>query len=297
MNDDPLAGISTADAAGISKRQPLPIGAEEASASNRTFVNLRIGKIAQTSKDPLPGFEPAKTVNKSGVENHFFAKSYDHITGYVSDIRWHTHTLNDGTVLSGWNITIETNDKAYVLGVSSKDRPFQRVMNVLINVDFSLPVMFVGFMGKNQSNNQPQKVLLLSQEMSSDGKPMWLSPAVEERWLSRSLINKLKENIPLTEAEERNVSRMQDGSFNKDYPYIVENVDGTWSFDTYNNFLHEQMREHVIPNVKACAELRGVHVAETVSMPEFSGSLPSDVLAPDPSVTVGSVRDDDDIPF
>jgi hypothetical protein len=95
----------------------MELGAAEARASNAKFVNLRIGKIAQTSKDPQVGFSPAKTVNKSGTENHFFAKPYDHITGYIDEIRWHEHTLKDGTVLTGWNVAINTGKDLYILSV------------------------------------------------------------------------------------------------------------------------------------------------------------------------------------
>lgn len=282
-------------------RQELPThtgftpGAEEAQGVNRIFVNLRIGKIAQTSNTELPGFVPAKTKNKSGQENHFFAKPYDHITGYVTDIRWHTHTLDSGTVLTGWNITIDAGEKGiFVLGVSSKDRPYQRLMSTLIAVDFEKPVRFIGFMGTNQATNQPQKVLLLTQEMGADNKPIWLQPATQEKWLSRSIINKLKEGIELTEGEERNVSRDKDGKFNKDYPYIVENVDGTWSFDQWNNFLHEQVNEFVIPNVKAANELRGAIAHDRPA--EVSPSLPADVVASGPASGPAPLGDDD-IPF
>ncbi len=94
----------------------MELGAAEGRTSNAKFVNLRIGKIAQTSKDPQVGYSPAKTVNKSGTENHFYAKTYDNITGYVDDIRWHTHKLADGTELTGWNITINTGKDEFVLG-------------------------------------------------------------------------------------------------------------------------------------------------------------------------------------
>jgi len=275
--------------------QPLPLGAEESQAANRIFVNLRIGKIAQTSDKQLEGFKPEQTQNQAGTVYHFFAKSYDHITGYVTDIRWHTHTMKDGTVLKGWNITIDTTSQVYVLGVSSKDRPFQRVMSTLVAVDFEKPVMFVGFMGKHKGSGKPQKVLLLSQERGADNKPLWLQPVAEEKWLSRLIINKLKEGVELNEYEERNVSRTTDGKFNKDYPYIVENADGGWSFDTWNNFLHEQMKEFVIPNVQAANEARnamsstGLENQETFDLPEeamMTGPAPG-----------ASPMPEDDIPF
>lgn len=266
-------------------------GVEESQASNRIFVNLRIGKIAQTSNTEREGFVPAQTKNQAGEVKHFFAKTYDHITGYVTDVRWHTHTLQNGTVLNGWNITIDSGDAGvFVLGVSSKDRPYQRVMSTLVAVDFERPVRFIGFMGQNKKTQQPQKVLLLTQEMGADKKPIWLQPVSEEKWLSRSIINKLKGGVELTDAEERNVSRDKDGKFNKDYPYIVENVDGSWSFDQWNNFLHEQIYEFVIPNVQAANNARGLAEPATSET-----SLPMEVAETGP--TSGSIPPEDDIPF
>ncbi len=267
----------------------LTLGAEEAKGEGRIFVNLRIGKIAQTSNEPREGFKPASTKNKDGSVNNFFAKSYEKITGYVTDIRWHTHTLRDGTVLAGWNITIDTTNEVFVLGVNKNDRPYQRVMNTLLNVDFERPVMFVGFMGKDKQD-RPQKVLLLSQELGENKKPCWLQAYHEEKWLSRIIIDKLKQGVGLTEQEERQVSRDQNGNFSKEYPYIVQGADGKWSWDVWNNFLYEQMTDRVIPEVERIASERGAiardSAVDDLPAEEFSGPM----SGPGPAY-------DDDIPF
>ena len=286
------------DSATAIEREPIGFdqGADESQASNRIFVNLRLGRITQTWKPktenelPPPGYRPESTKNKSGVVNHFIAKTFGHITGFVNDIRWHTHKLQDGTMLSGWNITVDTGEKGvFVLGVSTNERPYQRLMNCLLAVDFTKTVRFVGFMGKHPKTEKPQRVLLITQSLDPETKkPIWIQPVHQEKWLSRLLIQKLREKMPLTEYEEGNVSRMKDGSFNKDYPYIVQNVNESWSFDTWNNFLHEQMEEFVIPNVQVAAEERGnrmppamVPTEDVPDMPEFAGPAP----------------EDDDIPF
>lgn len=266
-------------------------GAAEAEASNRIFVNLRIGKIAETSNTERAGFVPVKTKNKAGTEFHFFARPYDHITGYVTDVRWHVHTLADGTVLTGWNITIDTGEQGvFVLGLRSKDRPYQRVMSTLVNVDFERPVRFVGFMGKNKTTQQEQKVLLITQEMGPD-KPIWLQPATQEKWLSRMIIQKLKNGVALNDAEEKNVSRDKEGKFNKNYPYIVEGMDGKWAFNVWNDFLHEQVNECVIPNVKAANESRG-YAPQIDEDRQFTGAP-----IPDESPAGVTIPTDDDIPF
>lgn len=272
----------------------MPLGAEESQGSNRIFVNLRTGKIAQTSNSEIAGFKPSTTKNKDGTVNHFFAKEFDKITGYITDIRWHTHKLQDGTTLMGWNVTIDTTKEVYVLGVSSNDRPFQRFMNVCLAVDFEKPVMFVAFMGKHKVTDQPQKVLLLSQGMNPEtNKPIWIQPVHEEKWLSRTIIDKLKHGDDLTEAEERNVSRNKDGSFNKEFPYIHEKIDGKWSFDNWDEFLHEQMKEFVIPNVAAANQLRG---AMTHTGPASIGNdIPEEYDGP-PTAPPSS-DPNDDIPF
>lgn len=257
----------------------MELGAAEARASNAKFVNLRIGKIAQTSKDPQEGFSPAKTINKSGTENHFYAKPYDSIAGYVDEIRWHTHTLTDGTILSGWNITVNTGNDLFVLGISSKDRPFTRLMSTLCNVDFNEPIKFVGFMGEYEGKKQ--KVLLVKQE-NAEGVEYNVQPKYEAKFLSTLIVKKLKEKVDLTDKEKQNVAYTAEGKIDKDYPYIKEGLDGKWQFDAWTNFLMERMQEDVIPFVDVTKEGRGDV--------EFSGEARTE--AP-----VVVQDDDDDIPF
>jgi hypothetical protein len=230
----------------------LELGAKESSGSNRIYVGLRIGKIAQTLKEPREGFHPAKTVNKAGKETHFFAKAYDELVGYVTGLRWKTSELTDGTVLTGWDVTIDTGDQEFVLHVSSNDRPYQRFMSCLLNVDFSRPVKFVGFMGHN--NGKSQKVLLLTQ---SDKEKDWVQPKYQERWLSQDIVKKLKEKLPLTEQDQRNVAYLSDGKIDGNYPYIKQLSDGKWSADNWNEFLFEKMNEEVLPAIEEANSHRG----------------------------------------
>jgi hypothetical protein len=238
----------------------MELGAAEARASNAKFVNLRIGKIAQTSKDPQVGFSPAKTVNKSGTENHFFAKPYDHITGYIDEIRWHEHTLKDGTVLTGWNVAINTGKDLYILSVSSNDRPFDGFMNSLRNVDFTQPVKFQGFIGEQKDANgkgtgKKQKVLLMYQ--SDEGPKAFVKGKYEMKWLSQLLVKKLKEKIELTEDEKKNIAYLPDGKIDGEYPYIKEKLDGKWNFDNWREFLMGEMYSEVIPSVDIAKHARG----------------------------------------
>jgi hypothetical protein len=258
----------------------MELGAAEARASNAKFVNLRIGKIAQTSKEPQVGFSPAKTVNKSGTENHFFAKPYDNITGYVDEIRWHTHELPDGTVLAGWNININTGREVFVLAVSSNDRPFTRLMSVLCNVDFRDPVRFVGFMGEYKGKKQ--KVLLVKQE-NVEGEEYNVQPKYETKFLSQLTIKKLKEKIALTEDEKKNIAYLPDGKIDGDYPYIKEGATGKWNFEQWTDFLMDKMNEDVIPTIEAAKEERG-----DITPSDYSGS---------PEAIVEDEDDSSEIPF
>jgi hypothetical protein len=245
----------------------MELGATEARASNVTFLDIRIGKIAQTSKEQLPGFVPAKTVNASGTENHFFAKPYDNITGFVDEVRWHEHTLKDGTVLTGWNITINTGSELYVLGIGSLDRPFESTMNSLCNVDFSKPVRFVGFMGTNKDKSKKQKVLLLTQ---SGEEKDWVHGKYEMKFLSQLIVKKLKEKIELTEDEKRNIAYLPDGKIDGEYPYVKEKLDGKWSFEAWREFLMGEMYSTVIPAVEIAKSERGEYTspAEPIAVVE-----------------------------
>lgn len=268
------------------------IGAGEARPNNKIFVNLRCGDIAQTSNKQIEDdWTPEMNVNNSGTEYHFFAKKYPHLTGHVVDIYWHKHTLKDGTELSSWNIVIDTKQpKLFVLGVGTNDPNYSRLMATLPGVDFERSVRFVGFKGENKRTHKPQKMLLLSQQKGPDDKPIWLQPKTEAKWLSRVIIDKLKNGDELFADEEKNVARNADGSFNKEYPYIVQKPDGKWSFDTWESFLFEGMKEFVIPNVQAACEARGYKEPSRGDQ-EAQPDIPADVAnAPAPVYN-------DDIPF
>jgi hypothetical protein len=236
------------------EKNKMDLGAAEARTSNVKYVNIRIGKIAQTANEQLPEYVPAKTVNASGVENHFFARPFDNITGYVDDIRWREHTLTNGTVLTGWNISINTGTETFVLEVGSLDRPFESTMNSLCSVDFTKPVRFVGFMGTNKDKSKKQKVLLLTQ---SGEEKDWVHGKYEMKFLSQLIIKKLKEKVPLTDDEKRNVAYLPDGKVDGEYPYIKEKLDGKWSFEAWREFLMGEMYTHVIPAVEIAKDERG----------------------------------------
>lgn len=302
MND---TGTSTATAAATQAQpegratKPLTAGAEDSRSGGFIYVNLRAGEIAITSNEQFEGSEPASTTNADGKMNHFFALRKHHITGYVTDIRWHVSHFKDGDV-GGWNITIDTGSERYVLGVNENERPFSPLMNTLLNVDFHNLVMFRGFLGNEMKNGKATgkkiKMLLLSQEMGPEDKPVWLKGAVEQKWLSREIAVKLRDKVELTEKERESVSWMNDGTPNREYPYIREKANGKWSFEAWEEFLITQMNEIVIPSVKAANAARGsapvragigtAEISEEPDVPEMSGPA-----------TAPAYTDDDDIPF
>lgn len=271
------------------------VGVGESRPSNRIYCDIRCGDIAETSAKLIEGYEAVTTKNASGTEYHFFAKKHPHLTGHVVDIQWKSFTLKNGTVLNGWNIFIDVGKpKIYVLSVGTKDGPYARLMATLPGVNFLKPVRFVGFMGENKTTHQPQKVLLLSQQKNEKGEPIWLQPKIESKWLSRTIIDKLKQRIPLTDEEEKNVSRNADGSFNKDFPYISQKPDNKWSFDLWESFLFEQMKEFVIPSIADANRIRGYtgpSAGEAEVETDYRPSVPSDVA------NAPAAPPDDDIPF
>jgi hypothetical protein len=239
----------------------MQLGIKESTDTNRIYLNLRIGKIAQTSKDEKPGFKPVFTTNKSGARFDFFAKSYDELTGYVKAIDWHKSEFSDGGTSQGWNIAIDTGAGEYVLYLADKDRPFHRVMSVLGRVDFAQPVKFIGFSGKGG------KVLLLYQSEGEGAKPV--QPKWQEKWLSKLLRQKVKEKIELTDKERESLAYDDAGkilgvmkydeieeTFTDGFPYIVQGEDDKWDFSIWTKYLMDKMRSEVIPAVNAATENR-----------------------------------------
>lgn len=297
----------------------LALGARESQGGNRIYVNIRAGKIGQTLSFPKGtteeidaqlkiladrSFYPHKSVNGAGEVSWFVAHVFDDITGYVKEIRWYSKTFQDGGVSAGWNITVDTGEQVYVIFVSSKERPYYRLMNILIGVDFTKPVMFRGFMGDNEG--KPQKVLLLCQEMTDEGKEVWLQPAYQERWLSNELKEKLRvanlkgatadavrkflETLP--EKERKNLALTPEGLLDNTWPYIKQKVsDNKWSFDDWEEFLVMKMNDIVIPNVQAAISS---HTAST-DLGEYTGSAHGDAYEGDAPTAPPDA--DDDIPF
>lgn len=257
-------------------------GFEERRNQNYRYVNLRVGNIAETSKEQYEGFSPAKTKNKAGDEFYFFARRYTFITGYVNEISWHTHEFQDGAKVQGWNILISTGEQDFMLYVDKKDRPYSRLMSVLLNVNFDEPMRFNGFMGKSQANSKPQKVLLIYQ---GGEKPV--QPKYAEKWVSLHLQNKIKEKLELTQDDLNHLSLDAEGNPDWKYPHIIQNRDETWNFQNWENFLIEQMDTLVIPDVKMAAQKRK-------STPAFSGS---EEYVEDETPASAPFNDDDDIPF
>ncbi len=100
----------------------------------------------------------------------------------------------------------------------------------------------------------------------------------------------------MTEEEERQVSRNADNSVNWNYPYISQGVDEKWSLDTWRNHLHENVLEHVIPNIKASNEARGVITHSGPASLANHEPVQEDDAAPTPP-TGTTPNADDDIPF
>lgn len=253
----------------------LPLGATETrDTTNRIYLNLRTGKLSETSKEEKPGFREFTTENVSGQKYHFFAKTYDDLTAYIKKISWHEFEFESKKIV-GWNIELDCQDgKEWVLQLNSGDRPYQQIMQILPNVNFAQPVRIVAFMGKDQKTKKDQKVFLLTQNLDKTAKE-WVKPAYRQRWLSTLLMDKIKQNqdakkagkplIELTEMEMGNLDIGDDGKVNWEYPYIKQKRDGTWSFDAWTDFLIDKMNDEVIPAVDAAADAR------TDSELEFTG--------------------------
>lgn len=282
------------------------IGTTQATTNNHVYVTLRLGKITESSKEPREGFFPAVTHNNSGEEYHFFARTFDNLTGYVKGLRWYQNALDNGTILKGWKITINVGeDKDYILDIGDKQRPFNDFMSRVANVDFTRPVRFIGFTGKDG-----RKVLLLTQDRDADtNKPIWVQPKFDMKFLSRFIIDKLKAKEALSPDEERNIARDDkgkilpqmkydeiDGVFTEGYPYVFQNAsDDKWNFSVWTAFLIDFTKTVTIPRLESEVEHQPVLprkvTAQEDDLPEFSGESPTSPphVAPSPY--------DDEIPF
>lgn len=285
--------------------------------NDMVYVDLRLGKITQSSKTSRDGFAPAVTRNNAGDEYHFFAKTFENLTGYVKELRWYQNTLDNGTILKGWKMTLDVGEECdYVFDLGDKQRPFNGFMSRLVNVDFTQPLRLSGYLNKNG-----KKVLKITQGCDDAGKEIWVEPYFPARYLSRIIIDKLKAKEELTPDEERNIARSEDGkilgqmrydeldgAFTEGYPYIFQNAsDGTWNYSVYTAFLIDYTKEKTIPRL--AEEIGGQPVIQrrvaaerdegAGDLPAFSGGDPEEDFhysGPPPAVPDG-YDDGSAIPF
>lgn len=274
----------------------------------RTFVNLRVGTIAETNKSQLPGMVPLKTKNASGTESHFFGTLYADLTGFVTNLQWHSHTFQGGGEQMGWNVTIDTPDRVFVLFVGAMDRSYDHLMSCLLNVEFDRLVMFRGFETEWPENSgKMQKNLLLSQDLhetetdkQGNPKPIWIQGAYQQKWMSLILRDKLKNGEALDERDRKNVHFDVDGNPDNTYPYILQRATGKWSFDAWEDFLVQKMKSDVIPAIEEANERRGPNpFGEQDHTPEYSGGPVerAEAAAIAGHEPVAAVPPEDDIPF
>lgn len=279
----------------------LELGARESAPSNRIYLDLRAGRIGQTSDKQLPGFVPASSENAAGEVFHFFAKTLQDLTGYIDDLYFRSFTTKTGTVINSWNVVINTTKEEYVLQIGASSRAADTLLSTLPNIDFTKPVMLVHFIGTNERTKKKQPVFLLSQSLNPEtGKPVWLKAKYEQKWLSKLLISKVKEGVELTDEDKRNLAFDATGRIlgRDSYPfYITEKSDGSWSFEARSEQLHELAKEAIIPAIKMAADERkqAMGLIPGASEPEFAG--PSEFAEAVHSASEPRAVFDDDIPF
>ena len=273
------------------------LGASVADTTRKTYVNLRTGRIAQTSKEPLDGFEPAFTTKKDGTKTHFFAKEYKEIIGYITALNWHVSTFPDGSTDGGaWNVDIDTGSEIFCLSVKKTDRPFLRFCSVLCGINFDEPVRFAGY--KFLEGGHDKKVLCLYQ-FGTEGA---MQPIFQEKWLSQTLKDKIRGKEELNENDQKNLAFSDDGTilkpmvfdemegtFSEGYPYIVQSSDLKWDLGIWTKFLDAKVKEIVLPMIAEANAKRNpieMNGEPYVDEPEMSG-------VPEWQKPV----DDDDIPF
>lgn len=276
------------------------LGAAVANTTHKTYVNLRLGRIAETSKEEKPDFEPTSITKKDGTKSHFFAKQYSEIIGYITKIDWHVSTFKDGSNDGGgWNVDIDTGDQIFCLSVKKADRPFFRFCSVLCGVNFDEPVRFAGY--KFQEGGQDKKVLCLYQY----GVEGALQPVFAEKWVNQLLRKKIVEKVELTDDDKNHLvfddkGKMLktmvydeiEGTFTEGYPYITQSDDGKWNLSVWAKFLDTKVREIVIPAIAEANDRRKPidHFSDDADF-EYAGE------AEEPPMLTSKNVSDDDIPF
>lgn len=249
----------------------LQIGIEERNGKPKKYLSLRTGRICETSNKQEPGFTPAFTENQAGKKTEFFAREHRALTAYVDNLSWYEKTLDNGTVLKGWQLLLNVGDPDfdYIFSISEKERPFHHFMSSLANCDLAEPIKFLAF-----KDEHDRKKLYLYQ--AEGEKPPTIKPKYPERWLNSALLQKLREmakpgnQIKLTDDEKSQLAYGADGRMlgimkydevegqlsDTGYPYIVQKADGKWNWDAWTEFLKQKVTQDVIPAIKEAAAQR-----------------------------------------
>lgn len=267
------------------------IGFSESTNQNSKYLSLRVGQLAETSGQQLPGFLPVQTKNKAGEVFNFFAKTYDNLYGFVKKVYYYDNPLNDGTVLNGIKITVDCGQQTFVIDIGTKDRPYRRAISILAGVDFTQPVYFRAFLDKEK-----KKVLLLAQDFDDEDKPKYLRPKYDEKWLSQLIAQKVKEKLPLTEDEKRNVA-YKNGKPDPDYPYIRQMSNGKWSFEKWEEFIHDVLKNEVIPACEAAQSRQQARHSDDQFVLDAEDNDRTADERDDFAFADAPADDDDDIPF
>lgn len=229
-------------------------------SNDRVYLTLRTGSLCEVAKSPRDGFRE-HTTEYEGKTYTKYVREYDWLTGHITDVRRSTADFGDGKTVRGLQVTVEPegSDIKYVLDIKENERPYKRLISTLCNINFDEPVRFEAFLGRGKGGHK-NKVLLLYQggDINPDtGKERPVQPKYPERWLSRTLVDKLKQNLDLTDQEKWNVAFDKDGKPDNAYPYIREGANGKWLFETWDQFLEEKLDNEIIPAVQSSSPLKG----------------------------------------
>ena len=201
--------------------------------SNRTFLTVYEGKIAQRVSKDTPGAK--HRITKSGKE--VYELFFDTLTGYLEDIRLDDPPEANKQIGKQWCFVLEDGNETYELKLPHKSNSAFGLLSRLMNLDFSKPVkvktywitgdddvnrgfaVFLQIVGEEVKKVPPfftrddPKGLPAPKKIVIDGEERWdftdrlkfLKRVVDEKILPR-----LKEARPLSEADKESYAPVEE---------------------------------------------------------------------------------------
>ena len=186
--------------------------------------------ICRESDKELPGYNQITVHNPStGQDQVKWIDAYNKMGGFINSIEWYKRKDEaSGTTFKGLYLNVVDTEMDILLDLPFGKKPYRVFVSCARNMDFSKPVVFRAWKGKNEKTGKDEIAFVIEQ----NGETI--------TWYYKKGQNGLPDAVHNARTDE-------------------------WDFKAQEDFLLDDILEHVAPLIDAAAAKRGVKQIQTVS--------------------------------